>query len=254
MQRYSDYVGHPIRLEETKPAKDDQPAEMTWTTLNTASALWQRSKSEVTDEQYAEFYKHLAHDFEAPLARVHFKAEGAHAYTGLLFIPGQAPFDLGRDSKRGVKLFVKRVFVMEDCEALLPPYLRFVRGVVDSEDLPLNVSREVLQDSELVRSIRTQLTKKILDQLEKLAKDQPADYARFWDAFGTVLKEGLATGSAPEHRERLGALLRFESSRGEGLRRDSPSTWRRCPRASRPSTTCTARAGARWSGARTSRP
>lgn len=214
VSRYSDFVNHPIKLQETRAAKDGEPQKQEWVTVNRASALWQRPKSEISDEQYAEFYKHLAHDFEAPLTRVHFKAEGTHQYTGLLFVPRREPFDLGADSKRGVKLFVKRVFVMEDCAALLPNWLRFVRGVVDSEDLPLNVSRETLQDSEVVRAIKSQVTRKVLETLEKLAADKPEDYATFWRAFGNVLKEGLALGA--EYKDRLGRLLRFESSRQEG--------------------------------------
>ena len=211
VSRYSDYVGHPIRLHT--PKKGDVPAfdEV----VNRASALWQRPKSEVKDEQYKEFYKHLGHDFEDPLAWTHFTAEGAQQFAGLLYLPGHAPFDLGRDAKKGVKLFVKRVLVLEDCEALLPSWLRFIRGVIDSDDLPLNVSREVLQDSKLVPQIKKQVQKRVLGMLEKLAQDRPDDYLTFWKAFGNILKEGLAI-HAEDAREKLGALLRCESSTVEG--------------------------------------
>jgi molecular chaperone HtpG len=220
--QYSDYVGHPIKLrvEKTTDVIDANTGEKTKTTdfetVNKASALWQRPKSELSDEQYQEFYKHLTHDFEPPLTWTHFKTDGHQQFTGLLFIPKRKPFDMDSSQKRrGVRLFVKRVFIMDDCEELLPPWLRFVRGVVDSDDLPLNVSRELLQDSAIVRSIRKHVVKKTLDQLEKLAKDKPEDYLEFWKNFGPILKEGLAADS--EQREKLGSLVRYESSRDEGL-------------------------------------
>lgn len=215
--QYSDYVGHPIKLQVTKHTGtgDDAKSEQSLEVVNKASALWQRSKSEITDEQYQEFYKHLTHDFDAPLAWSHFRADGNQQFTGLLFVPKHPPFDLNAQQQRGVRLFVKRVFIMDRCEELVPQWLRFVRGVIDSDDLPLNVSREMLQDSQVVRAIRKHVVKKSLDLLEKLAKDKPEDYVTFWKAFGTVLKEGLATES--EHREKLGVLLRYESSREEGL-------------------------------------
>jgi molecular chaperone HtpG len=220
--QYSDYVGHPIKLrvKKTTDVIDAKTGEKTITTeletVNKASALWQRSKSELTDEQYQEFYKHLTHDFEPPLTWTHFKTDGHQQFTGLIFIPKRRPFDEEATQKRrGVRLFVKRVFIMDDCEELLPPWLRFVRGVVDSDDLPLNVSRELLQDSAVVRSIRKHVVKKTLDQLEKLAKDKPEDYLAFWKNFGAILKEGLAADS--EQREKLGSLVRYESSREEGL-------------------------------------
>jgi molecular chaperone HtpG len=220
--QYSDYVGHPIqlRVKKTTDVIDAKTGEKTTTTafetINKASALWQRPKSEITDEQYQEFYKHLTHDYEAPLAWTHFKTDGNQQFTGLIFLPKNRPFDLDSNQRRrGVRLFVKRVFIMDDAEELLPPWLRFARGVVDSDDLPLNVSRELLQDSAVVRSIRKHVVKKTLDLLEKLSKDKPEDYTAFWKNFGAILKEGLAADS--EHREKLGALVRYESSREEGL-------------------------------------
>ncbi|MDY7232076.1 molecular chaperone HtpG [Hyalangium rubrum] len=220
--QYSDYVGHPILLQVKKPSEvidastGEKGTTTSFETVNKASALWQRPKSELTDEQYQEFYKHLTHDFEPPLAWTHFKTDGHQQFTGLIFLPKNKPFDLDAAGKRrGVRLFVKRVFIMDDCEELLPPWLRFVRGVVDSDDLPLNVSRELLQDSAVVRSIRKHVVKKTLDLMEKLSKDKPEDYLTLWKSFGAILKEGLT--SETEHREKLGALVRYESSRDEGL-------------------------------------
>ena len=215
--QYSDYVGHPIKLQvkKTTGTGDAAKTEVALEVVNKASALWQRSKSEITDEQYQEFYKHLTHDWEAPLAWTHFKADGSQQFTGLLFVPKHPPFDLNAQQQRGVRLFVKRVFIMDRCEELVPQWLRFVRGVIDSDDLPLNVSRELLQDSQVVRAIRKHVVKKSVDLLEKLAKDKPDDYREFWKAFGTVVKEGLATEA--EHKDKLGGLLRYESSREEGL-------------------------------------
>lgn len=220
--QYSDYVGHPIQLQVKKPSDviDPQTGQKGTTTafetVNKASALWQRPKSEITEEQYQEFYKHLTHDFEPPLTWTHFRTDGNQQFTGLLFLPKRRPFDMdGTAKRRGVRLFVKRVFIMDDCEELLPPWLRFVRGVVDSDDLPLNVSRELLQDSAVVRAIRKHVVKKTLDLLEKLAKDKPEDYTAFWKNFGSILKEGL-TGDS-ENKEKLGGLVRYESSREEGL-------------------------------------
>ncbi|PTL83673.1 molecular chaperone HtpG [Vitiosangium sp. GDMCC 1.1324] len=215
--QYSDYVNHPIKLQVQKTTGEGeaQKTETQLEVVNKASALWQRPKSEITDEQYQEFYKHLSHDFEAPLAWTHFRTEGNQVFTGLLFVPKHPPFDLNSPQQRGVRLFVKRVLIMDRCEEMLPQWLRFVRGVVDSDDLPLNVSRELLQDSAVVKAIHKHVTKKTLDMLEKLAKDKPEDYRTFWQGFGTVLKEGLAVDT--EYREKLGALVRYESSREEGL-------------------------------------
>jgi molecular chaperone HtpG len=209
VSRYSDYLGHPIELAV------ERDGERTFDTLNTGQALWRRTASEVTDDQYREFYKHLAHDWEPPLAWKHFKVEGTQEFAGLVFVPKARPFDLYTpDHEHGVRLYVKRVFVMEDCKELLPKWLRFVRGVVDSEDLPLNVSREVLQDSRIVRTIRKQLVKQVLDLLAHLSTERPDDYAIAWRNFGPVLKEGLHF--EPEHRDRLAKLLRFESSTSDG--------------------------------------
>ncbi len=215
--QYSDYVGHPIKLQvkKTTGTGDDTKTETSLEVVNKASALWQRSKSDITDEQYQEFYKHLTHDWDTPLAWTHFKTDGNQQFIGLLYIPKHPPFDLNAQQQRGVRLFVKRVFIMDRCEELVPQWLRFVRGVIDSDDLPLNVSREMLQDSAVVRAIRKHVVKKSLDMLEKLAKDKPEDYVTFWKSFGTVVKEGLAIES--EHKDKVGGLLRYESSHGEGL-------------------------------------
>ena len=210
VRRYSDYVSHPIKLQEG----EGEAAK--WETINRASALWQRPKSEITDEQYEEFYQHLTHDFGKPLGRAHFRVEGSQEFVGLLYLPRQPPFDLHMQGpRRGVRLFVKRVFVMDDCEEVLPEWLRFVRGVIDSDDLPLNVSRQTLQDSGIVRAIRKQVIKKTLDLLDEIARERAADYEEFWKGFGAVLKVGLSTES--EQRDRLAALARFHSTHGDGL-------------------------------------
>jgi molecular chaperone HtpG len=179
--------------------------------VNEASALWARPKSEITEEQYHEFYKHVAHDPEPPLAYVHAKVEGRQEYTQLFYIPQRAPFDLwDREHRRGIKLYVRRVFIMDDAEDLMPSYLRFVRGIVDSSDLPLNVSREILQQSRDVQGIRAASIKRVLGMLEDLAGHQPEKYATFWQTFGRVLKEGAAEDMA--NRDRLAKLLRFAST------------------------------------------
>ena len=217
IQKYADYVDHPIQVEVERPApEDEEDAEPTreWETVNQASALWQRSPSDIPDEQYEEFYKHLTHDWEPSLARTHFKIEGTQLFRGLLFVPKRPPFDLNdRDRRRGVRLYVKRVFIMDDCEDLLPPWLRFIRGVIDSDDLPLNVSRELLQDSAATRVIRKQVTKKSLDLLESLAKDKKDDYLDLWEKYGTVIKEGFHFD--PSYKDRLASLLRFSTSAGD---------------------------------------
>ena len=211
VRRYSDYVSHPIKLRVTEGDASGQ-----FEAVNKASALWQRSPKEVTQAQYDEFYRHLTHDFEGPLAQTHFQVEGTLLFSGILFVPKKAPFDLFQaQGRRGVHLFVKRVFIMEDCDELLPPWLRFIRGVVDSEDLPLNVSREILQDSSVVRTIRKQVIKKSLDRLEELAREEPASYTTFWGQFGAVLKEGIATDG--EYRDRVADLARFASTHGPEL-------------------------------------
>ncbi|MGA7984911.1 MAG: molecular chaperone HtpG [Burkholderiales bacterium] len=200
--RYSDHISLPIRMK-----KDGGE----WQTVNQASALWARPKGEIGDEQYKAFYKHVSHDFGEPLAWTHNRVEGRTEYTQLLFIPERAPFDLwDRNQRRGVRLYVRRVFIMDDAEQLLPAYLRFVRGVIDSADLPLNVSREILQESRDVRSIREGSTKRVLALLADLAENQKDKYAAFWNEFGEVLKEGVGEDGA--NRDALAKLLRFAST------------------------------------------
>ncbi|MFO8153289.1 molecular chaperone HtpG [Thioalkalivibrio sp.] len=206
--RYSDHVSFPIRM----PKLDDEgkPTDE-WETVNRASALWTRAKGDITDEEYREFYKHVAHDFEDPAAWVHSHVEGKQQYTTLFYVPKRAPFDLwDRDQRHGVKLYVKRVFIMDDAEKMLPSYLRFVRGVVDSSDLPLNVSREILQSNRLVDGIRSGSVKKILGLLESIAEKEPEKYAEIWTQFGRVLKEG--PGEDYGNREQIARLLRFAST------------------------------------------
>lgn len=216
LRRYSDHISLPIQMkkEEWDAEKSEQVVKDEWETVNQANALWTRSKSDITDEQYQEFYKHIAHDYEDPLAWTHNRVEGRSEYTQLLYVPKRAPFDLwDRDARRGVKLYVKRVFIMDDADQLLPAYLRFVRGVVNSADLPLNVSREILQESRDVRAIRDGSAKRILGLLEDLAKDKPEAYAEFWAQFGQVLKEGV--GEDPANKDRIAGLLRFASTQSD---------------------------------------
>lgn len=217
IRKYSDYLHFPIELKSEQP-KEGEPA---YRTINRGSALWHRSVGEVKKEDLDELYRHISHDFEPPLAHKQFKVEGTTEFAGVLFLPKRAPFDLfDPDSKKGLRLYVKRVFIFEDAEALVPRWLRFLRGVVDSEDLPLNVSRELLQDSRLVRIIQKQVVRHALEMIEHLAKDQPDDYLAFYKIFGAVLKEGLAAmpGSGePEHKTRLSKLVRYESSTRAGL-------------------------------------
>ena len=213
LRRYSDHISLPIRMqkEEWDAEKGEQVKKDELETVNQANALWTRSKSEIEDEQYREFYKHVAHDYDDPLAWTHNRVEGRSEYTQLLYIPKHAPLDLwDRDGRRGVKLYVKRVFIMDDAEQLLPTYLRFVRGVIDSADLPLNVSREILQESRDVKAIREGSAKRVLSLLEDLAENRAEDYAAFWKEFGQVLKEG--TGEDPSNLERIAKLLRFATT------------------------------------------
>jgi len=213
LRRYSDHISLPVEMlkEEWDEKASAMKSTGEWEAINQASALWTRNKSDITDEQYQAFYKHVSHDFEDPLAWSHNRVEGRSEYTQLLFVPKRAPFDMfERDAKRGVKLYVKRVFIMDDVEQLLPSYLRFVRGVIDSADLPLNVSREILQESRDVRTIREGSTKRILSLLEEMAENKPEDYATFWKEFGVVLKEG--TGEDQTNLERIAKLLRFAST------------------------------------------
>jgi molecular chaperone HtpG len=204
VERYSDYLSYPIELQRT--GKEGE-----FEAINRGTALWQRSPKDVTAEQYEELYKHLTHDWQPPLLHRHFRIEGTQEFSGLVYVPSRPQLDLFEpDAKHGVRLHVRRVMVMESCEELVPRWLRFVRGVVDSEDLPLNVSRELLQDSKIVRTIKKQVQNQVLDALGELAKDKPAEYEKFWGLFGAVLKEGLHFD--PETGEKLNKLLRYESA------------------------------------------
>lgn len=211
--QYSDHVAFPIQMARpAESGEDGEQGESEWETVNAATALWRRPRQDIKDEEYREFYKHIAHDFQDPLTWSHNQVEGALEYTSLLYIPARAPFDLyHREGNRGLKLYVQRVFIMDEAEQFLPMYLRFVKGVVDAPDLPLNVSRELLQDYGPVRKIRAALTKRVLQMLKKLSGDEEA-YATFWSQFGEVLKEGI--GEDPDNREAIAALLRFPSTEG----------------------------------------
>ncbi len=205
--KYSDHLNIPVQM----PKRDDDGKVDGWEAVNSGQALWTREKSEISDEEYKEFYKTIAHDFEDPLLWSHNKVEGTSEYTSLLYIPKRAPWDLwNREQQNGIKLYVKRVFIMDDATQLMPTYLRFVRGLMDSSDLPLNVSREILQDNKITRSMRNGSTKKVLSMLSKLAKDEPETYQEFWNTFGTVLKEGPAEDQA--NQEKIASLLRFAST------------------------------------------
>ena len=216
LRKYSDHITIPIlmRKEEWDKDKGEYALKDGEEQINQASALWARPKSEITDDQYQEFYKHVGHDFEAPLAWTHARVEGKQEYTLLLYVPAHAPFDLwDREHRHGVKLYVRRVFIMDDAEQLMPAYLRFVRGVIDSNDLPLNVSREILQESKTVESIRAGCVKRVLSLLEELSEKEKDKYATAWKEFGRVLKEGIGEDHA--NRERIARLLRFSSTREE---------------------------------------
>lgn len=224
VRKYSDHIEVPVRMPKTETAKDDEGNEIagsevtTWETINEATALWVRPKGEVTEDEYKAFYKHVSHDFSDPLTWSHNKVEGKLEYTSLLFVPGRAPFDLyERDGARGVKLYVQRVFIMDDAEQFLPLYLRFVKGVLDTRDLSLNVSREILQQDPQVEKIKSALTKRSLDMLKKLAKDNEA-YQTFWNTFGSVLKEG--PGEDASNREKIAGLLRFASTHTDSATQD----------------------------------
>ena len=209
---YSDHIDFPVVMDKTvEPEEEDGETVIEEEMVNQASALWIRSRSEIKEEEYKEFYKHVAHDFEDPIDWSHNRVEGTNEYTSLLYIPARAPFDLyDRESRSGIKLYVQRVFIMEDAEKLMPRYLRFVRGVIDSNDLPLNVSREILQGSKVIDSIRSGSVKKVLGMLEKIAKNDPEKYQKFWKEFGKVLKEGPAEDFA--NREAIAKLLRFATT------------------------------------------
>ncbi|HVS77902.1 MAG TPA: molecular chaperone HtpG [Steroidobacteraceae bacterium] len=209
IRRYSDHIAFPVRMRK------EGEASLEYETVNQAKALWTRPRTEITDEEYREFYQHLAHDFTDPIAWSHNRVEGKREYTSLLYLPGRAPFDLWqRDAAHGLKLYVRRVFIMDDAEQFLPLYLRFVKGVVDSSDLPLNVSRELLQQEPEVEAIRSGLTKRVLDMLARLAKEEPEKYPAFWKEFGAVLKEGVVQD--PANRPALLQLLRFASTHESG--------------------------------------
>ena len=219
VRTYSDHVGFPIRMAKPAANADDDDSETKapeaeeFETVNQASALWTRPKTELSDDDYKAFYKHVSHDFSDPLAWTHNRVEGNQNFTSLLFLPERAPFNFqhSRDERKGLKLYIKRIFIMDAAEQMLPAYLRFASGVVDSDDLPLNVSRELLQESRQVERIKGALTKRVLDMIEKIARDEPEKYTAFWEAFGATLKEGVAEDTA--NRERVLKLLRFPTTR-----------------------------------------
>jgi molecular chaperone HtpG len=213
IHRYSDHIPLPIEMQKAA-AGEETEEQAEYEVVNKASALWTRPRSEISDEEYTEFYKHVAHDFDTPMQWVHSHVEGAQSYISLFYIPSRAPFDLyDRDSRHGIKLYVRRVFIMDDAEQLMPYYLRFVRGLVDSSDLPLNVSREILQHNRLIDTIRGGSVKKVLGMLESMATNDPEQYAQFWSQFGRVLKEGPGEDFA--NRERIAGLLRFASTHND---------------------------------------
>jgi molecular chaperone HtpG len=211
IKKYSDHITLPIIMPKVTTDEEKDETTIEEEVVNTAKALWTLAKTEITDEEYTEFYKQVAHDFEAPLAHLHNKVEGKNEYTTLLFIPARAPFDLwDRTNHRGVKLYVRRIFIMDDNEKLLPPYLRFIRGVIDSNDLPLNISREMLQHNKQIDAIRSGTVKKVLSALENMAKNEPEKYATFWKEFGRVFKEGIVDDH--NNKPRIAKLLRFSTT------------------------------------------
>ena len=211
IHKYSDHIPLPIEMLAEKTGEEDKEEAPEYETVNKASALWTRPRKDVSDEEYKEFYKHVAHDFEDPMRWVHSHVEGNQAYKTLFYIPARAPFDLyDRDSRHGIKLYVRRVFIMDDAEQLMPYYLRFVRGLVDSDDLPLNVSREILQHNKLIDTIKAGSVKKVLGLLESMVKDDPEAYTKFWEQFGKVMKEG--PGEDHANKERIAKLLRFSTT------------------------------------------
>ncbi len=213
--KFSDHISIPIEMLEEQYGEEEEQKEPEWEQVNKGTALWMRSKSDVSEEEYQEFYKHIGHDFQEPLAWIHNRVEGTNEYTSLLYIPSRAPFDLwDREPKHGVKLYVRRVFIMDEADKLMPHYLRFVKGVVDSDDLPLNVSREILQHDKKIDTIRGANVKRVLGLLEKIAKEEPEKYRKFWGEFGRVLKEGPAEDFA--NREKIAGLLRFATTKSEG--------------------------------------
>ena len=210
ISKYSDHISLPVEVQTT----DEESKEVKWEKVNKAQALWTRSKSEVSDDEYKEFYKHISHDFADPLSWSHNRVEGKQEYTSLLYIPSKAPWDMwNRDNKHGLKLYVQRVFIMDDAEQFMPNYLRFVKGLIDSNDLPLNVSREILQDNKVTQNLRNACTKRVLQMLDKLAKDDKEQYQQFWSEFGLVLKEG--SGEDYANREAITKLLRFTTTQSD---------------------------------------
>ena len=228
IRKYSDHISIPVEMikeptpefdDEGNPKPVDENAPVEWESVNNATALWARPRTEVKEDEYKEFYKHVSHDFEDPLSWSHNKVEGKLEYTSLLYVPGRAPFDLwNRDGARGLKLYIQRVFIMDDAEQFLPLYLRFIKGVVDSNDLSLNVSREILQKDPAIDSMRNALTKRSLDMLTKLAKKDGDEYAKFWAEFGQVLKEGPAEDHA--NKEKIAKLLRFATTHTDKAEQD----------------------------------
>ena len=211
VRKYSDHISIPVIMTKEHYGDDADKKEPEDETVNSATALWARPRSEVKNEEYHEFYKHISHDFEDPLSWSHNRVEGKLEYTSLLYIPAKAPFDLWqREASRGLKLYIQRVFIMDEAEQFLPLYLRFIKGVVDSNDLSLNVSREILQKDPIIDSIRAALIKRVLDMLEKMAKKKPEQYTKFWQQFGQVMKEGPAEDFS--NKEKIAKLLRFSSS------------------------------------------
>jgi len=220
VRKYSDHIAIPVEMLKPQQGEEESAEETPeWEGANAATALWTRSRTELNDDEYKEFYKHVSHDFEDPLSWSHNRVEGKLEYTSLLYVPGRAPFDLwNRDGARGLKLYVQRVFIMDDAEQFLPLYLRFIKGVIDSNDLSLNVSREILQKDPAIDSMRTALTKRVLDMLSKLAKNEPEQYAKFWAEFGAVIKEGPAEDFA--NRDKIAKLLRFASTHSGNATQD----------------------------------
>ncbi|MFU2137319.1 molecular chaperone HtpG [Gallibacterium anatis] len=213
--KYSDHIGLPVEILTKEYDDEGKETGVKWEKINKAQALWTRSKSEISDDEYKEFYKHLSHDFADPMLWAHNKVEGKQEYTSLLYLPAKAPWDLfNREQKHGLKLYVQRVFIMDDAEQFMPNYLRFIKGLIDSNDLPLNVSREILQDNKVTAALRKALTKRALGMLEKLAKDEDkSKYQQFWQEFGLVLKEGPAED--PANKEEIAKLLRFASTHND---------------------------------------
>jgi len=217
IKKYSDHISVPVLMQEQKPPTEDEDSSdeaPSWERVNEAKALWTRSRSEVSDDEYKEFYRHVSSDYQEPLSWSHNRVEGKLEYTSLLYLPSQAPFDLwNREGARGLKLYIQRTFIMDDAEQFLPLYLRFVKGVLDSQDLPLNISREILQQSPQVDSLRSAMTKRVLDMLAKMAKSDAENYQKFWQTFGNVLKEGPGEDFA--NREKIAELLRFSSTQDD---------------------------------------